>query len=110
MTSTPRHSPWGETQQTKTYAPGIVWFSTAGHAGFWISPERRAEMSSVLRSHQPFAGTGWYEEDCDWAIVVTAFPGCFTDELQAAARESIKMYQPGLAARLELATLEGGVA
>jgi hypothetical protein len=45
-------------------------------------------MPEPYRSHPPFCGkAGWYEEDCDWAVVALSFPQFFTaDELEAARR------------------------
>lgn len=82
-----RSTPWGPAQDVRMIAPGITSYSTAGHGGINISTARLAEMPEQLRSVAPFAGPGWYEEDCDWAIVALAFPLYFTaDHLAAAVR------------------------
>jgi hypothetical protein len=36
-------------------------------------------MPFGLGSVPTFAGPGWYEEDCDWAIVCLAYPALFSD-------------------------------
>lgn len=72
-------SPWGKPDFQKEIAPGIISLSTPGHGGYWLSKEMRAQMPETLRRKTPFAGEGWYEEDCDWAIVVLAFPWFFTE-------------------------------
>jgi hypothetical protein len=46
-------------------------------------------MPAALRSVNPFAGEGWYEEDIDWAIVALAFPEAFTPEERGAAKRTI---------------------
>jgi len=37
---------------------------------------------------------GWYEEDCDWARVVVAFPERFRGEQVTAADETLKNWAP----------------
>jgi len=77
MKTANKHTPWGFSQQADEVAPGITWFSTSGHGGISLSSARIAEMPTNLRSIHPWAGPGWYEEDCDWAIVCAAFPQYF---------------------------------
>lgn len=77
----PKQTPWGPSQNQKQIAEGIVSYSTASHGGFGLSQVRLAEMPPDLRAFQPWAGEGWYEEDCDWAVVCLAFPQFF-DEVQ----------------------------
>ncbi len=84
------HTPWGESQQTDTIAPGITRVSTASHGGFIISAERRAAMPDTLREFSTFAGGNAYEEDCDAAIVIAAFPQHFSAAQVASAVSAIK--------------------
>lgn len=70
-------TPWGPSQQVDHVARGIVWYSTASHGGYHLSSRRIAEMPEEYRNHNPWAGPGWYEEDCDWAFVVLSFPEIF---------------------------------
>lgn len=84
-TPRPSYSPWGPVQDATQDAPGIWFVSTSGHGGFLISPERRAAMPPVMRAFQTFAGGNAYEEDCDFAIVILAFPTEFpAAQLQVA--------------------------
>jgi len=83
------YTPWGNAQQTDTIADGITWVSTASHGGFILSAERRAAMPKSLREFATFAGGNAYEEDCDAAIVIAAFPECFTAAQVARAVEAI---------------------
>ena len=73
------HTPWGRADSQTQVADGIVWFGTPSHGGFLIRDRRRAEMPEPFASFVPFAGVGWYEEDCDWCIVALAFPEHFQD-------------------------------
>jgi hypothetical protein len=71
----PTHTPWGAPDYFREIAPGIASYSTPGHGGIWLSPERRAAMPAPLRDFPPFGGNaGWYEEDEDWRIPYLAFP------------------------------------
>lgn len=80
-------TPWGVSQSVDPIAPGIDRVSTASHGGFRLSQERLDAMPATLRTFGPWAGAGWYEEDCDWAVVALAFPGAFTPaDVRAAVR------------------------
>lgn len=70
-------TPWGPAQAAKLIAGGIIRFDTASHGGYWLSDEKVAELPPTLRELQTFAGPNWYEEDCDWAIVVAGYPSLF---------------------------------
>lgn len=74
-------TPWGTAQDSKQHAEGIMWYSTAGHGGFHLSPEVNSRVPEALRIED-----GWYEEDCDWALVAIAFPDIFIKEYANATR------------------------
>jgi hypothetical protein len=82
-------------------APGIVCYSTPSHGGYWLSPERVAEMPKPLREFKPFAGPNFYEEDADWSIVALAFPQLFPADAIPAALATLKHYKPELYAQVE---------
>lgn len=86
-------TPWGPSQTSEEIAPGIVRHNTASHGGYYLSPERVAEMPMALRSFKPFAGSNWYEEDCDWAVVALAFPQFFP-LVKREALATLKHFQP----------------
>lgn len=96
----PSNTPWGKPDHIKVKAPGIVWYSTPSHGGFWLSPERVDQLPPALAAVKPWAGPGWYEEDCDWSIVALAFPGLFAQDLDAA-RATLKCFHPAAFAALE---------
>lgn len=84
-------SPWGPIQNVMVIASGICAVTTAGHGGIWVDSDKLKEMPGALRVLQSkYAPKGWYEEDCDWAIVVAAFPHLFSDADCHAALETIK--------------------
>lgn len=81
-------TPWGTADTQTAYAAGITFFSTPSYGGFYVAPTTRNAMPEPYRSHPTFCRKpGWYEEDCDWAVVALAFPQLFSqDELDAARR------------------------
>lgn len=87
-------TPWGPSQNIKDLAPGIQEVSTRSHGGYKLDRKRNAQVPEVFR--QP---GGWYEEDCDYAIVVLMFPDAFKEEPALAqkredARQSLRDYYP----------------
>jgi len=97
-----KHTPWGDAQSETDVADGITFYSTAGHGGYHVAMHRLEEMGPLARA--PFAGAGWFEEDCDWARVALAFPDEFSRLASDASRENIlraaehtlRMYKPAL--------------
>ncbi len=65
-------TPWGVAQTVNHFAPGVVEVSCAQHGGIKLSPERNALVPRPLRK-----ASGWYEEDCEWAIVAMTHPEAF---------------------------------
>lgn len=87
-----RHTPWGQADQETAYGPdGIVFVSTPSHGGFYVPREVVATMPAALYAINPFAGEGWYEEDCDAAIVPLAFPHLFKPRDVAEAAKSARL-------------------
>lgn len=64
-----KHSPWGRIEFEEKIADGIYNVSTPGHGGLKLDAARNRRVNPVWRR----AG-GWYEEDCEWAIVALTFP------------------------------------
>ena len=83
------HTPWGPSQSAKHHARGIVEYSCAGHGGFHVSKTLNVKVHEAWR-----AKDGWYEEDCDWAIVALTFPEHFSAEDVAHATSSAKNWNP----------------
>lgn len=82
-------TPWGVSQDATLYAEGVVCHSTAGHGGFHLSPDRNLLVASNLRVE-----SGWYEEDCQWAIVALTFPDLFTVWERKCADRTIRDWWP----------------
>lgn len=95
-------TPWGPAQQSRKIAPGIMEYSTAGHGGIHLSESRLAQLPEGARKPM-WAGRGWYEEDCDWAVPFLSFPAEFEANLgdryemsKRIAEQTIRMYYPEL--------------
>jgi hypothetical protein len=83
-------SPWGKIQHCDVIAPGIEVCDTASHGGIKLSHERNAKIHPVWRR----AG-GWYEEDCEVAIVQFTFREAFpASKYLAPAIATLKDYWP----------------
>lgn len=86
-------TPWGRADFTEKVADGITAVSTPSHGGYRLAADRQANMPDALRVDSG-SSVGWYEEDCDWALVAVAFPEEFLREHVAEARETVKQYHP----------------
>lgn len=75
----PRETPWGPADSVQTLAPGIISYSTPSHGGIELSPERNRLIPEAIKAatFKQLGQKGWYEEDCDWAIVAHYFPEAF---------------------------------
>lgn len=88
---------WGPSQSEKRIAPGITYYETAAHGGYRLSADRFKLMPERYRSIATHEGhEGWYEQDCDWALVALSFPDCFSlDEVVRARRIFETEFAPG---------------
>lgn len=87
-------TPWGQPESVEQIAPGIQLYSTASHGGFYLDQKSNAKIPFVLKAssfcRQGFSG--WYEEDCDAAIVVYCFKEHFNESTNKLAVESLKKF------------------
>ena len=84
----PRSSPWGAPDQITEYAPGIAFYETPSHGGFYLSPDRRRQVPAAWSAYAArwARKPGWFEEDCAWAAVALTWPELFTARMVEAAR------------------------
>jgi hypothetical protein len=79
------HTPWGTADYVKELAPGITLVGTPSHGGIRVAPEQNRQIHKALRNESGTAvgggRAGWYEEDCEWAIVAMQFPEAFVRPL-----------------------------
>lgn len=89
-------TPWGKADYVSHPADGIVSVGTPGHGGIKLSPERNAEIPAALRNK-----SGWYEEDCEAAIVGMVHPEAMPhymngdmDAIRDASTSTVKSWFP----------------
>ncbi len=80
---------WGPSQSKRNVARGINWYSTASHGGIVLSEGMNKRIPEYARAEDRS-----YEEDCDWAIVVTFLPGYFESKELEAAKKTLKNWHP----------------
>ena len=81
MSMPPKLTPWGQWDFIREIIPGVWRVNTPSHGGYWVSPEKLAQMPPALRDgvpgEMPFDTTdtaaGWFEEDEEANRVVLAF-------------------------------------
>jgi hypothetical protein len=88
-------TPWGASQYSKSYGRGIVFYGTAGHGGFHVSKTLMEKIPDYMRA-TPYSGGGWFEEDCDWAIVALIFPDRFKPEDVESAKKTLASTYPDM--------------
>jgi len=91
------YTPWGPSQTEEEIAPGIIAVSTAGHGGYRLTPERERQMHPALRkTDRTYCPLGWYEEDCEAALVALAFRhlDCFSGGFGDHAEEMVRAVYP----------------
>ena len=82
-------TPWGRADFGHKYASGIISYSTPGHGGFHLSSRLNAQVHPAWRDPD-----GWYEEDCEWAVVAITFPEVFHPDHQKIAHEcALRWYE-----------------
>lgn len=97
MNTTPtfRTTPWGPADHVTTIADGIHFISTPGHGGFHLDAKRNATIPEADKAQtwNQQGRRGWYEEDCDQALVVIHHPNAFSLEDLQRAEVAWKRYQ-----------------
>lgn len=81
-------TPWGKSDHEKVIAHGITFYGTPSHGGFKLHSAKNYQIPDYMRSKD-----GWYEEDCDWAIVAVVFPEHFVDSYHQAL-DTLKNWHP----------------
>lgn len=70
------NTPWGKSQSSEKIAPGIRFYTTAGHGGFHVTQKIQEQIPKKWRLSGCFER--WYEEDCGWAPLAATFPDAFS--------------------------------
>jgi hypothetical protein len=82
-------TPWGAADGVTVYDPGVMFYSTPGHAGFKVYKKLNQLIPEHYRNEN-----GWYEHHCEWAKVAVTFPHLFTDLERRPAEKTLKNYFP----------------
>ena len=84
-----QRSPWGTIDHVSHWDVGITNVGTSGHGGVKLSPGRNRAVHEAWRRPG-----GWYEEDCEWAIVAVTFPECYSPEHAALGKQMARDWFP----------------
>jgi len=82
-------TPWGKSDYSEKVVPGIMFYGTPGHGGYHLSPKRLAQLPEYMRKDG-----GWYEEDCDWAIIVVYFKEYWPAHVYIHATDVLRYWRP----------------
>jgi hypothetical protein len=82
-------TPWGKADHVSKVTRGIIFYGTPSHGGYHVSKTLNARVDPAWRN-----ALGWYEEDCDWAIVVLTFPEYFPSQTIEQAHYSGRNWHP----------------
>ena len=82
-----QHTPWGWADGVEEIAEGITFYWTPSHGGYRVSQERLLQMPEKWRT-----ADRWFEEDCEAALVVSAFPEVFWAKTVEHARVVVDRY------------------
>ena len=85
------YTKWGYADSKTKYATGVNYYSTPSHGGFILSEGKNKQIPSYARRDDRA-----YEQDCDYAIVMTFFPGLFTTDDLVAAKASLRTWHPDI--------------
>lgn len=83
------NTPWGRTETFKRFCDDIVFYSTCSHGGFRISSKFKKMIDSGWNRTKV-----WFEEDCEFAIVVYTFKQYFSDADYISAIDKLKNWYP----------------
>lgn len=103
-----RRTPWGQSDaEYPTSVPGIVFYATPGHGGFFVPDHLAAQLPGWARAYAdtwaaPSGGGHWFEEDVAALIVLYYWPETARalgdsrdlDEIRNEAAKSIRHWIP----------------
>jgi hypothetical protein len=89
-------TPWGVSDHAEYIAPGITFYSTPSHGGYFLDEDINVKVAIELKKATCCQNglNGWYEEDCDWSIVVYSFPHLFEPDQVRIATETVDRFYP----------------
>ena len=87
-----RPSPWGAIDSVTELAPGAWFVTTPSHGGIKLDL-KRFPMPKEFQLHH-MNELGWYEEDCEAALVVIVYPSLFKPGALEEAEFMVKSVYP----------------
>lgn len=91
-------TPWGAPDSVEWVGGdrpySVAFVSTPSHGGYYVAADQLNRIPLAWRKAS-FNGQGlcgWFEEDCDWAMVALVFKNCFGPEEIAIARKIAKAW------------------
>lgn len=90
-------TPWGIADAEEDIAPGIKFYETPSHGGYFLEMVQNAQVPLAWRqaSFNQQGMVGWYEEDCDSVLVVLSHPSAFRPAAVARAEKAFaSMFAP----------------
>jgi len=88
------YTPWGNSDSSTKLTRGVICYSTPSHGGFHVSKTMQQKMPEALRLDNGKHGDGWYEEDCDWCMVIIAFSNFFKTVEYNLAVDTLRNWHP----------------
>ncbi|MDD5060740.1 MAG: hypothetical protein PHN44_00470 [Candidatus Marinimicrobia bacterium] len=82
-------TPWGQSDYRVKIADGIVSHNTPSHGGIHVEAQLNSLIPDYMRNE-----SGWYEEDCEWAVVAVVFPQVFGEDQAKRAIVTLKNWLP----------------
>lgn len=83
-------TPWGTADYCYKYARGVIQYATPGHGGFKVAITKALQMPPALaKMGMNWGGALWFEEDCQYAAVMLAFPELFNEAQVKQAKASL---------------------
>lgn len=98
-------TPWGMADSVDQIGEGIVFVSTPSHGGYFVPPALNATIPATVKAltFNRLGESGWYEEDCDAALVPVYFPNWFGKSARERAQDFLRSYRKFEAAGLKIA-------
>ena len=94
-------TPWGKPDSVQDIGGGIMRVDTPSHGGYFVPAALNKMVPAAWRavSFNGQGRQGWYEEDCDWALVALTFPARFPAHAAEHARRMFAaIHAPKIAA------------
>ena len=90
-------TPWGQADSREIYSGDVSFYGTPSHGGFRVAGKSLERIPDKYHGVSGYPA-GWFEEDCDWAIVAFFLPELFTTDEAKAADSTLDNWHPDVKA------------